>query len=143
MHRLQSLFKLNILLYVMILCSAVECRHCEFMPIYITNKSTEPIYVHHVRGYDVDPETYDLAVLFEENSLIKIPIDSTERVYLFSTLDGEVVQSVERFIILKEGTLVDNSSEEIIEKRIYDNWCELVYSEMETINFNWVYTGND
>lgn len=74
MHRLQSLFKLNILLYVMILCSAVECRHCEFMPIYITNKSTEPIYVHHVRGYDVDPETYDLAVLFEENSLIKIPM---------------------------------------------------------------------
>lgn len=62
---------------------------------------------------------------------------------MFSTLDGEVVQSVERFIILKEGTLVDNSSEEIIEKRIYDNWCELVYSEMETINFNWVYTGND
>lgn len=133
----------------LILTSVFSSFYCEpgttvtAIDVLCTNKSDETIYVKY--SYDITDtsDTYDYSYLFIDNGAQSvIPSDSTKKVWGITTeMDGKYTGSnrILKFIVLKESTMKKYSREEIINQRIHDGWYEFTYSELEAMDYTWVY----
>ena len=83
---------------------------------------------------------YDYSSIFSEFTKV-IQVDSVLAVDGIPVEDGKYTGSTDilKFIVLKESTMKKYSREEIINQRIHDGWYEFTYSELEAMDYTWVY----
>ena len=134
--------KICTLLILAMFFSSVYCQrdNFEYVEVYCTNKSDETIYVRNVIYRTQTSDTYDYSSIFSEFTKV-IQVDSVLAVDGIPVEDGKYTGSTDilKFIVLKESTMKKYSREEIINQRIHDGWYEFTYSELEAMDYTWVY----